>query len=105
MVHILAIDRGLECKGDIGWWLDPRLRGAGLATEAVRLATQFALRPQLHAASSGLGLLRVVAAITKDNGPSRRLAAKAGYVQDAHATCGIEHQGVWKTHELWHADA
>lgn len=105
MVHILAIDRALECKGDAGWWLDPRFRGAGLAAQAVSLATKFALRPQTGPGTGGLGLLRVVAAITPDNVASQRVALKAGYMQDPTASCGIAVHGVWKTHQLWHADA
>jgi RimJ/RimL family protein N-acetyltransferase len=105
MVHILAIDRALECKGDIGWWLDARFRGAGLATQAVTLATKNALAPMQGAGSLGLGLARVVAAITHDNTPSERVASKAGYTLDPVSVCSICVHGTWKAHRLWHADA
>jgi ribosomal-protein-alanine N-acetyltransferase len=105
MVHILAIDRALECKGDIGWWLDARFRSAGLATQAVTLATRLALAPMQGPGSLGLGLQRVVAAITTDNVPSERVAAKAGYTLDPHSVCSICVAGAWKPHRLWHADA
>lgn len=81
-VHRLEDPRGAE----LGYWLHPRGRGAGLAAQAARAAARHALVP---AADGGLGLHRVWLVAAADNHPSRRTAEAAGF-----GLIGIERAGV-----------
>jgi len=67
---LMELDRD-PAYGEIGYWVAAEARGRGVATRAVRLLTQWALE-------QGRTDLEVLP--HKDNGPSRRVAEKAGYV-------------------------
>jgi ribosomal-protein-alanine N-acetyltransferase len=58
----------------IGYWVVPDARGAGLASRAVRLATQWSL---LH------GAARVEALVEPGNEPSQRVLRAAGFQREA----------------------
>jgi RimJ/RimL family protein N-acetyltransferase len=86
---IFAIDiDGAACGGDgnhpqsdvhrrsaeIGYWLGARFWGRGIATEAVRAATE-------HAFETG-SFCRIFAAVFEHNAASARVLEKAGYVRE-----------------------
>lgn len=58
-------------SAEIGYWLAPAARGRGLMSRSVALV--------LDAAFGGLGLDRVVWRAYVGNGPSRRVAERAGF--------------------------
>ena len=64
---------GPEREAEIGYAVVPSARGRGLAGEAVRRACRYGFER--------LGLARVVALTEPDNGPSRRLLARLGFVE------------------------
>jgi len=59
--------------GSIGYWVAPDARGRGVATGALRLVSEWALRE--------LGLPRVELVTLPGNEPSQRVAEKAGYAR------------------------
>ncbi|HCT45504.1 MAG TPA: hypothetical protein DF699_09845 [Phycisphaerales bacterium] len=75
MFNLIKIERGLEWSCEANWWIDTRLVGQGLATEAVQGMTDFALSEH----PIGLGMHRVRCFICADNQASVRVAQKCGY--------------------------
>jgi RimJ/RimL family protein N-acetyltransferase len=67
---LMEMDRD-PAYAEIGYWVAAEARGRGVATRAVRLLTQWALE-------HGRSRLEIYA--HRDNAPSRRVAAKAGFV-------------------------
>jgi RimJ/RimL family protein N-acetyltransferase len=67
---VMGLDRE-PGYGEIGYWVAKEARGRGVATRAVRLLSDWAIRE--------LGLTRVEILAHKDNAPSRRVAEKAGF--------------------------
>ena len=61
-------------RAEVGFFLAPQARGGGRAAEALRLATDWALR--------GLGLIRVGLATAPWNGPTMRLAERCGFTAE-----------------------
>lgn len=61
-----------QVSGDIGFWMDPQVRGRGLTTHAVRLVVDHALDPK------GLGLARATWHAVVGNWASRRVAWHVG---------------------------
>ena len=73
----MAIDDGHgPGSAEVGYWVHPRARGRGVATEAVRLMVAHAFAP---AAEDGLGLRRLVLAHATGNEPSRAVALRNGF--------------------------
>lgn len=72
---LMGIGRG---SAEIGYWLHPAARGRGIATEAARLACAHALTP---GDAGGLGLVRVDLRSAEGNGPSLRVAERAGFTR------------------------
>jgi RimJ/RimL family protein N-acetyltransferase len=62
-------------SAEVGYWLGEAFWGRGIATEALRAVTQYAVRTH--------GLTRVYAVPYEWNGASFRVLAKAGYVAEA----------------------
>lgn len=89
-VYWCAADADDECVGsfglmdivphrgtaEIGYWVHPRMRGRGAATEAVRLVCAYAFAPE---AAGGLGLHRVDLRAAVGNVGSQRVAERAGF--------------------------
>jgi RimJ/RimL family protein N-acetyltransferase len=67
---VMGLDRE-PGYGEIGYWVAAEARGRGVATRAVRLLSDWAVRE--------LGLTRLEILAHKDNAPSRRVAEKAGF--------------------------
>jgi RimJ/RimL family protein N-acetyltransferase len=71
----LAVEIDREAaEAELGYLTAPAARGRGIATEAVRLLTRWALHDQ--------GLERVTLIIDSDNIGSRKIAERTGYVLD-----------------------
>jgi RimJ/RimL family protein N-acetyltransferase len=71
------IDGNATGVPEMGWVLSPRFHGRGYASEAVRAALGWGDR---HLRSN-----RTTCIVSPDNGPSLRVAAKAGYAEYARA--------------------
>jgi RimJ/RimL family protein N-acetyltransferase len=80
-------------EGEIGYLIAPAARGRGAASRAVRLLTDWGFE--------SLDLVRLELRIDVDNGPSERVAERAGYERDGvlrskHIKEGLRaHLGVW----------
>ncbi len=69
-VGIHSMDSG---RPDLGYWIARHARGRGLAPRAARLMAGWAL--------TGLGLDAIEILVHRDNAPSLRVAAKAGFTR------------------------
>lgn len=99
MVHVLNIRRGMEFRGDAGWWVGPAYCGNGIATEMVSAMVQHALRDL----PVGLGLTTVCAAIAPGNTASQRVATHAGFRRVDRAMVSVVLGGSHEVHDLWEA--
>jgi len=79
-IHHIDHDAG---TAHIGYWVAAPVRGAGVATRALRLASTWAL--------TGLGLHRLEAPVFTENLASRRVAEGAGFVHQGIARERVEH--------------
>jgi RimJ/RimL family protein N-acetyltransferase len=73
-----AMAFGMEAEtrsGELGYMVAPAARGRGVATEALRLMTDWGF--------SERGLLRLELLISVDNEASKLVAARCGYVREA----------------------
>jgi ribosomal-protein-alanine N-acetyltransferase len=68
-------------SAEIGYWVHPKARGMGVATEGVRLACGHAFTP---VADGGLGLHRIDLRAGVGNVGSQRAAERAGFVRVGH---------------------
>lgn len=71
-------------RAEVGYWVHPAARGAGVATEAVRLVVRHAFTDE---AAGGVGLRRLVLARAEGNDASAAVAERAGF-----RSYGVEHQ-------------
>lgn len=69
-------DRHGPDSAEVGYWVHPAARGAGVATEAVQLMARHAFTPE---SEGGLGLRRLVLARAEGNDASARVAERAGF--------------------------
>lgn len=74
--------RSLDGGAEIGYWVHPAARGAGVATTAVRLLIEHAFTP---ADNGGLGLQRLIVAHAEGNDASRAVIERNGF-----RTLGVE---------------
>jgi RimJ/RimL family protein N-acetyltransferase len=72
-VSLMHIEEGMA---EIGYWAHPDVRGRGVMTEAVRLASRHAV---IAVEDGGLGLHRLHATIAVDNTASRHVLETNGY--------------------------
>jgi RimJ/RimL family protein N-acetyltransferase len=87
-----VIDReGREVE--LGYIVAPDARGRGVATEALRLLTDWAF--------ASLGALRITLIIDAKNRPSRRVAERCGYVYEGTLRSSHLKQGIRIDAELW----
>ncbi len=84
---------GVFRSGNLGYWVDARRVGRGLATAAVRLACQ--------TAGEQLGLHRVEAGTVISNKPSQRVLAKCGFALIGTAPNYLHIDGTWRDHLLF----
>lgn len=89
-VTIGGIALGAARTAHIGYWIDHRVGGRGLMTEAVALATDFCLNE--------LGLHRIEINIRPENARSRRVAEKCGYQEEGLRRALLHIDGAWRDH-------
>jgi RimJ/RimL family protein N-acetyltransferase len=69
--HTLDLD---EEKAEIGYWLTAAMRGKGIATNAIKLLTEFGFE--------SVGFHRIEALVVESNISSLKVLTKAGYLQE-----------------------
>ena len=78
---------------ELGYVVAPAARGRGIASEALRLLTQWAF--------AELGARRIVLYISVENEASQRVAARCGYVREGVLRSLYIKPGVREDTELW----
>lgn len=89
-VTVDNIVRGALRSGWLGYWIDRGVAGRGVASLAVALAADHAFGP--------MGLHRLQADIRPENGPSRRLVERLGFVQEGVLRRYLDIDGEWRDH-------
>lgn len=74
----------------IGYWIDEQFANLGITTKAVSVITKFAF--------DELFLHRIEINLRPENGPSRRVAEKAGYVLEGERPRYLHIDGAWRDH-------
>lgn len=92
-ITLSNIRRGVAQMGSLGYWCGRPFTRQGHTLSAVRAVCDFAFRQ--------LGLHRVEAACIPDNAASRRLLAKAGFVEEGYASAYLKINGAWRDHVLY----
>lgn len=92
-VSLYSIKRLPFLSGYIGYSIDERETGRGIATEAVKLATAFSF--------DTLRLHRLEAYVSPRNQGSVAVLEKAGYVQEGLLRQKLYINGVWEDHYLY----
>ena len=92
-VTLSNVRRGVAQMGSIGYWCGRPHTRQGHTLSAVRAVGDFAFRT--------LGLHRLEAACIPENGPSRRLLAQAGFVEEGYAKAYLKINGAWRDHVLF----
>jgi len=78
---------------ELGYLVAPAARGRGVAAEALRLLTDWAF--------AELDVLRIELRISPGNEPSRRVAARCGYVREGLLRSMPFKQGLREDVEIW----
>lgn len=92
-VSLSNIVRGAWDNCTVGYYVDRERNGRGYATEALRLATGFAL--------SDAGLHRVQAGVMPRNTASIRVVEKNGFRFEGLARHYLQINGVWEDHNIY----
>lgn len=92
-ITLSNIRRGVAQMGSVGYWCGRPFTRQGLTLDAVRALSEFSFRT--------LALHRLEAACIPDNGPSRRLLAKAGFSEEGLAPAYLKINGEWRDHVLF----
>jgi ribosomal-protein-alanine N-acetyltransferase len=82
-----------QSAATLGYWMGEPFAGKGLMTDAVTTLTRYCL--------TKLGLHRIEAACLPDNAASRRVLAKAGFVEEGIARRYLKINGQWRDHLLF----
>ncbi len=90
MIALSFVAKGI---GVVGYWTASWARGAGLATRALGLITQWGLGP--------VGLTRIDLATLPGNRASEKVAQKAGYTGGDRVPFGLEQRGMRRDIRLW----
>lgn len=89
-INLFRIFRGPLQSSMIGYVVDKKYNGRGYATEAIRLAVEYAFKE--------LGLHRVEAGVMPHNAPSIRALEKAGFEREGLARKNVQINGRWQDH-------
>lgn len=89
-INLFRIFRGPLQSAMIGYVVDKGHNGRGFATEAIRLAVNYAFKE--------LGLHRIEAGVMPHNAPSIRALEKAGFEQEGIARKNVKINGKWQDH-------
>jgi ribosomal-protein-alanine N-acetyltransferase len=82
-----------QSAATLGYWMGERYAGKGMMSDAVAALTKYCL--------TRLGLHRIEAACLPDNVASRRVLAKAGFVEEGAARKYLKINGQWRDHLLF----
>lgn len=88
-----GVVRGPFQSAGLGYWIDARYTGRGLATAAVGA--------MVRAARDDLGLHRLEASTLTHNRASQRVLVKAGFQQIGTAPRYLQIAGEWQDHDLF----
>jgi ribosomal-protein-alanine N-acetyltransferase len=88
-----GIQRGALRSGWVGYWVDSRLHGRGVATAAVALAVDHAFGTE--------GLHRVEATIAPANVASQKVVGHLGFRQEGLLRRYLDIDGGWRDHLLF----
>ena len=91
LAGLVAIERD-ENQGEIGYVVVREARGRGVATEALRLLTEWAFAS---------GIVRIELLISVDNPASKRVAQRCGYVREGVLRSLHVKQDVREDTEIW----
>jgi ribosomal-protein-alanine N-acetyltransferase len=92
-VTLGGIQRGALRSGWVGYWVESRLQGKGVATAAVALIVAHAFGP--------VGLHRVEATISPHNLASRAVVDHLGFRQEGELLRYLDIDGAWRDHLLY----
>jgi ribosomal-protein-alanine N-acetyltransferase len=92
-ITLSNVRRGVAQMGTIGYWCGQPFVRQGLTLAAVRAVSDFAFRT--------LGLHRLEAACIPENDASRRLLARAGFLEEGSAKSYLKINGAWRDHVLF----
>ena len=92
-INLSNIVLGAWRSCNLGYWVDERATGCGVASEAVRQACEFAF--------AVAGLHRVEAGTLPWNAASQRVLAKNGFERFGYAPNYLEIEGEWRDHILF----
>lgn len=91
-ITIGNISRGQLQSAWVGYWVDRRVTGKGVATVAVALAVDHAF--------ARLGLHRVEATVRPENAGSRAVLANSGFREEGRLKRYLHVDGIWRDHLL-----
>jgi [ribosomal protein S5]-alanine N-acetyltransferase len=92
-IALANVVRGAWENATMGYFVDERAGGRGVATEAVGLALRFAFGPcRLH---------RVQAAVMPHNAGSKRVLEKNGFRHEGFSPRYLRLAGAWRDHDLY----
>ncbi len=86
------VQHGVVCSCWIGYWVYSGYSGRGVATAAVALGTDHAMK---H-----VGMHRVEATVMEDNAASRAVLARTGYREEGRLRRNLHINGQWRDHIL-----
>jgi ribosomal-protein-alanine N-acetyltransferase len=92
MASVADISRGPAHSGALGYWIDRRHAGRGVASTAVALLVDHCFGP--------VGLHRIEAWVRPENEPSLRLLARIGFREEGVARASLWVDGAWRDHVL-----
>ena len=97
LFNLSQVFRGPFLSCYIGWSIDVRHIGRGLATEGVNALVDAAFSPE----PLGLALHRVQANIMPRNAASLRVAGKCGFRLEGRAKGYLQIVGAWEDHDMF----
>ena len=86
------VQHGVVCGCWIGYWVYSGFSGRGVATAAVALGTDHAMRQ--------VGMHRVEATVLEDNVASRKVLARTGFREEGRLQRNLHIDGQWRNHVL-----
>ena len=89
-ISVFRIERGTLQSAEVGYWVDERLAGRGIAPTALAIATDHCFQ--------AVGLHRLEANIQPDNVASRRVVDKLGFRDEGTRVGYIRISGAWQDH-------
>ncbi len=92
-VTLGGIQRGALRSGWVGYWVDSRFHGRGVATAAVALIVAHGFGP--------VGLHRIEATIAPENVASRAVVSHLGFRQEGQLIRYLDIAGAWRDHLLY----